>query len=426
MSDPIDVLIVDDVAETRQNVRTLLSFEPDIRVVGEAANGREAVALAKRLRPGVILMDINMPVADGIEATEAITRELLSAGVVIMSVQGEYEYLRKAMAAGARDYLVKPFTAEELVQSVRRTGERHASARAGLRGPEDSAQPSPGPRGRVVTVFSTKGGIGKTCIAANLAVALRQCTGSRVCAVDLDLQFGDMAVLLDLRPSRTLADLAREETMDSSSVLSCMLHHESGVELLAAPARPEQAEIVTPKHVDAVLRYLRESYDYVVVDTPQSFQDSLLAALDLSDLILLVVTLDVPTIKSVKLCMEVMDSLRYPPEKTVLVLNRSSRQIGVRIDDLESALGRKVDHHIPSDGRLVVPSVNSGVPFVRSNPSARISRAVTQLALSVARQSGSNAACTPRGPESALKSIRRKLLGKRDSAAAIQASRRKE
>lgn len=424
MSNPIDVLIVDDVAETRQNVRTLLSFEPDIRVVGEAANGREAVALAKRLRPGVILMDINMPVADGIEAAEAISRELPSASVVIMSVQGEYEYLRKAMAAGARDYLVKPFTAEELVQSVRRTGERHSDAAAGLRGPDHPGRPSP--RGRVVTVFSTKGGIGKTCIAANLSVALRQCTGSKVCAVDLDLQFGDMAVLLDLQPSRTLADLAREETMDSSSVLSCMLLHESGVELLAAPARPEQAEIVTGKHVDAVLRYLRESYDYVVVDTPQSFQDPLLAALDLSDMILLVVTLDVPTIKSVKLCMEVMDSLRYPPEKTVLVLNRSSRQIGVRIDDLETALGRKVDFHIPSDGRLVVPSVNSGVPFVRSHPSARISRAVTELALFVARQNGWSEKRPQLAPGNALQSIGRKLFRKRDSAPTIQPLGRRE
>jgi pilus assembly protein CpaE len=424
LSDPIDVLIVDDVAETRQNVRTLLSFEPGIRVVGEAANGREAVALAKRLRPSVILMDINMPVADGIEATEIISRELPSSSVVIMSVQGEYEYLRKAMAAGARDYLVKPFTAEELIQSVRNIGRKYSSVAPAPWGSGHSSQLSP--RGKIVTVFSTKGGIGKTCIAANLAVALRQCTDHKVCAIDLDLQFGDMAVLLDLQPSRTLADLAREETMDSSSVLSCMLRHESGVELLAAPVRPEQAEIIAGKHVDAVLRYLRESYDYVVVDTPQSFQDPLLAALDLSDVIVLVVTLEVPTIKSVKLCMEVMDSLRYPPEKTVLVLNRSSRQIGVRIADLESALGRKVDFHIPSDGRLVIPSVNSGVPFVRSHPSARISQAVTELALFIARQNSSNEARPVRGRTSPLLAIRDKLLRRRDPAATAQPGTRKE
>ena len=142
MSDPIDVLIVDDVAETRQNVRTLLSFEPDIRVVGEAANGREAIALAKRLRPGVILMDINMPVADGIEATAAISRELPFASVVIMSVQSS-TCLRKAMAAGARDYLVKPFTAEELVQSVRNTSERHSHTAPGLRASDRLDQLSP-------------------------------------------------------------------------------------------------------------------------------------------------------------------------------------------------------------------------------------------------------------------------------------------
>ncbi len=380
----IKILIVDDAAETRESLKKLLSFAQGFVVAGEAENGKEAVALAKRMRPDVILMDINMPLMGGIEATEAITLEVPTSTVIIISVQGEQEYLREAMAAGARDYLIKPFSSDDLVNTIRRAYEMDAKRRARF-APAPIAQRR---AGVVVAVFSTKGGVGKTTIATNLAVELASRENTSVALVDLDLQFGDVAIMLDSVPVRTIADIAREEEIDSELVEACLLTHKSGVRILASPLRPEQAEIVTAKHVEGILTLLPETHDFVVVDMPQGLTDVALAALDAADKILLVTTLELPAIKNAKLCLEVMESLGYDRDKVKVVLNRSSREIGLGIEEVEKLLRRPVDVHIPSDGRVVVPSVNSGVPFVTSAPGAKISQTIRDLARLVGQGDG--------------------------------------
>lgn len=384
----IKILIVDDVAETRENLRKLLSFGHGFIVAGEAENGKEAIALAKRIRPDVVLMDINMPVMGGIEATEAISVELPTTTVIIISVQGESEYLREAMAAGARDYLIKPFSADDLINTIRRAYEMDAKRRARF-APVPIAQRK---TGKIVAVFSTKGGVGKTTIATNLAAELASHARKSVVLVDLDLQFGDVAIMLDSVPIRTIADIAKEDEIDSELVEACLLTHKSGVRVLASPLRPEQAEIITAKHVEAILTLLAETYDFIIVDMPQGLNDITLAALDAADKILLVTTLELPAIKNARLCLEIMEALGYDQDKVKLVLNRSSRDIGLSIEEMEKTLRRSVDVHIPSDGRVVVPSVNKGVPFVTSVPSARISQTIRDLARVVAAGDADDAA----------------------------------
>lgn len=372
----IKILIVDDVAETRENLRKLLSFGQGFIVAGEAENGKEAIALAKRVRPDVVLMDVNMPVMGGIEATEAISVEVPTTTVIIISVQGESEYLREAMAAGARDYLIKPFSADDLVNTIRRAHDMDAKRRLRF-APVPIAQRR---TGRIVTVFSTKGGVGKTTIATNLATELASHARKSVVLMDLDLQFGDVAIMLDSIPIRTIADIAKEDEIDSELVEACLLTHKTGVRVLASPLRPEQAEIITSKHVEAILTLLAETHDFIVVDMPQGLNDITLTALDAADKILLVTTLELPAIKNARLCLEIMEALGYDQDKVKLVLNRSSRDIGLSIEEMEKILRRSVDVHIPSDGRVVVPSVNKGVPFVASAPSARISQTIRDLA----------------------------------------------
>src|SRR5512147_2759880 len=206
--DKIRILIVDDIPETRENVRKLLAFEGDIEVVGVAGTGREAIQSARDLKPHIIMMDINMPDMDGITAVETIMRESTLAQVIMMSVQSEADYLRRSMLAGARDFLTKPFTGEDLVSTIRRVhrmGQSRAAnlpvnapvvaqAQAGRGG-----APAPAPRfkrdGTIIVVFGPKGGIGATTLAVNLAVALRQVDTS-VLLIDGSLQFGDVSVLL--------------------------------------------------------------------------------------------------------------------------------------------------------------------------------------------------------------------------------------
>src|SRR5512134_2546944 len=283
----IRVMIVDDVSETRENVRKLLQFESDVDVVGVARTGKEAIQLSLDLNPDVVLMDINMPDMDGISATEAIRARQPAVQVVILSVQSDQNYMRRAMLAGARDFLTKPPMGDELISAIRRAG---AMAQA-ERSKTLNVQPLPTagnlglvpgfsiPRGKIVTVYSPKGGTGCTTIAVNLALTLHN-EDTRVALVDGNLQFGDVAVFVNEQGKNTIADLApRAEELDPEIVEDVMLKHAaSGLHVLAAPNKPEYAEKVTSSQFSAVLEYLRQMYAYVVVDTASLLTDVTLAA----------------------------------------------------------------------------------------------------------------------------------------------------
>jgi len=196
--EPIRVLIVDDINETRTNIKRMLSFDGNIKVVGEGADGQEEVQKALNLKPHIVLMDVNMPRMDGIAATERISLELPGCSVIMVSVQGEQEYLRRAMLAGARDFLVKPFNSDELLNTIHSVYELESKRTNRV---EEKATPKRKPQ--VITVFGSKGGVGKTTLAVNLAVLLAK-TKKKVALVDLDLQFGDAKVFLNLCPKRSI------------------------------------------------------------------------------------------------------------------------------------------------------------------------------------------------------------------------------
>src|SRR5712691_2577153 len=220
MADQIRVLIVDDIPETRDHLTKLLGFESDIEVVGSAASGSESLAMAGKMLPDVVLMDINMPDMDGITATEQLSTSAPGAAVVMMSVQGEADYLRRSMLAGAREFLVKPFSSDELTASIRQvyTREREKLHRmsampsnngtsAGFMASTDEGTHD----GHVIAIFSPKGGVGRTTVAVNVAVAAATELGKKVCLVDGSFQFGDVGVLLNLNPKNlSIADLAPE------------------------------------------------------------------------------------------------------------------------------------------------------------------------------------------------------------------------
>lgn len=375
---PIKILIADDVTETRENIKRLLYFEKDMMIVGEAADGQEAITQTEKLNPDVLLMDINMPVMDGITATERISLEHPKTAIIIVSVQGEQEYLKKAMVAGAREYMVKPFSSDELVNTIRKVYDFEQKRRVQLSEPAVVKQLQSDPQ--LVAVFSTKGGVGKTTIATNLAVSLAEETRKRVVVVDLDLQFGDVAIMLNVVPKRTITELIQDiNQMDSELMESYLVSHPTGVKVLPCPTRPEYAELITGAHVEKILGILKQSYDYIIIDTAPFFQETTLSALDLCHQILLVTSLDLPTIKNVKLGLEVLDSLHLKG-KVRLVLNRSSNDIGIKCEDMEENLGLKVKAHIPSDGRTIITSVNKGSPFVITHPNAKVSAGIKELA----------------------------------------------
>ncbi len=386
-SEKIRILIVDDIVDTRENLRKLLQFEADIEVVAQASTGEEGLSLAKQHRPHVVLMDINMPGMDGIAASEAITKDVPATQVVMMSVQSDADYIRRSMLAGARYFLTKPFSGDELLTTLRRVYEhsRDAMARmpaAGLgQGDLLGAEPdSAGGQGKVVTVFSAKGGVGCSVLAANLAVALAQ-MGRNTVLLDANLYFGDMAVLLDVQGTRSIVDLAEAfEELDADMVRSVLTPHDSGLRVLLAPPRPEMGEMVTSEHLREIISYLRRECEYLIVDTITSLGDTMLTALDEADRILLIATPDIPCVKDTRLFFEVVDQLEYEREKTMLVLNQVDKNAGIRPEDIEKTMKQTVTASVPADPRTVMFSVNRGLPFVVREPGKAISEAVMQLA----------------------------------------------
>jgi pilus assembly protein CpaE len=400
MSDRIKVLIVDDIPETRDHLSKLLGFESDVEVVGAAAGGPEAIQLAASVKPDVVLMDINMPGMDGITATEKLAAEVPNAAVIMMSVQGEADYLRRSMLAGAREFLVKPFSSDELTASIRQvwTREKDKQQRYApvVAAPERASNGS-GEPASVVALFSPKGGVGRTTVSVNLAVAAAQ-EGKRVVLVDASFQFGDVGVLLNLNPrNKSVADLAAELQAGEQyeSLDGFLVAHSSGVKVLLAPPTPEQAELVNPAAVKQVLEALRNDHDLVVVDCPSSFNETTLAVLDEADMILTLLTLEITSVKNMRLFLEVCEQLGYGPEKIRLVLNRADSTLGIRVADVEHSIGRKVDHTIVSDGRSVVYALNRGVPFFLSNREAQVSQDIQRLAVAVTGPPPTTAAARP-------------------------------
>ncbi|MEW5830762.1 MAG: response regulator [Chloroflexota bacterium] len=390
----IKVLIVDDVSETRENVRKLLQFESDVEVVGAARTGREAIDLAAELRPDVVLMDINMPDMDGISATEAILQKSPFIQIIILSVQSDPNYMRRAMLAGARDFLTKPPMGDDLISAIRRAGKMAQQEKAKSSQPYAAAGMAsamtagmagmPVTRGKVIVVYSPKGGTGCTTIAVNLALALHN-DDTRTVLVDGNLQFGDVAVFLNEQGKNTILDLtARADELDPEIVESVMIRHgASGMHVLASPTRPEQAEGVSGDQFAKLLDYLRQLYAYVVIDTPSLLTDVTLAAIDGSDIITLVATQDIPSIKNARLFLDLSVTLGLNRERIVFAMNRYDKRIAITPERVGENLRQAVDAVIPLDERIVIPSVNRGVPFVLDNKTQPAARGIFSLAESI-------------------------------------------
>jgi len=388
----IRVVIVDDVSETRENVKKLLQFESDVDVVGIARTGKEAIQISQELNPDVVLMDINMPDMDGIAATEAIRARQPTVQVVILSVQSDQNYMRKAMLVGARDFLTKPPMGDELISAIRRAGEMARIEKS--KSAQVQAMPIAnnlgggaafrGPKGKIISIYSPKGGAGCTTLAVNLALTLNN-SDTRVALVDGNLQFGDVAVFINEQGKNTILDLApRAEELDPEIMEEVMVKHgASGLHILAAPSRPEHAEKISSSQFSRLLEYLSQMYAYVVVDTATFLTDVTLAAIDLSDLIVLVTTQDIPSIKNCRLFLDLLQTLGVERNRILFIMNRYDKRINITPERVAENLKQEVSLAIPLDEATATKAVNRGVPFVLDSKNQPVARGVFSLAESV-------------------------------------------
>lgn len=393
-------MIVDDITETRENLKKLLLFERGVEVVGAAASGEEGIALGKQLRPDVILMDINMPGVDGISAGEILTREVPGVQIIMMSVQGEADYLRRSMLAGAREFLIKPFSADELVTTIRRVHEfgqpsrraavaprplapTNSAGNAQTNGPQLPAVQARRPRaGRIIAGFGAKGGVGTSTLIVNLAVALRETVaGARVALLDGDFQFGDVGVLLNLNSPRSIIDLCEHiDELDSRFIADVMTNHASGLRVLLPPPSPEMADLIAIDHLKSILTALRDHFDYILIDTPTSFAETTLTLLDGADTVLLVTTPEIPAIKNARLFFDVSEQLKYDEEKVSLLLNKYDPRTGITAEAIRASIKHPIFASVSREDRIVNMATNQGLPFALTQPRSQVSLDIIHLA----------------------------------------------
>ncbi len=370
IGESIRVLIVDDIAEFRENIRKLLQFEKDIEVVGAARTGQEGLEVARATRPHVVIMDINMPDMDGISVTRELLRDVEFAQIIIVSVQNEPHYMREAMRAGASDFIPKPPSTEELITSVRQNGqaaivkEQRAKERVALPGRGGTTGPLVASQGRLIAVYSAKGGVGCTTLATNLAIGLHS-EHTPAVLVDGHLQFGDVSVFLNMQVKLSMVDLAsRVDDLDREFVDEILMSHSSGLKVLPAPPRPEMADEIHADQVRPVLRWLKGVFGYVVVDTSSTMDDTTLAILEEADLILAVATPEIPAIKDARLFLDLVGILGMPREKVFFVLNKMDKRSGIAASAVAENLKKPIDAEIPYVDQVVTTSINKGVPLL--------------------------------------------------------------
>jgi pilus assembly protein CpaE len=386
----IRVLIVDDIAETRENIKRMLSFEQTIEVIGTARTGREAIEQATAIRPDVIIMDINMPDMDGISATTEIKKKLPYVMVVILSVQSDPSYMRRAMLAGARDFLTKPPMIDELTDAIKRAGavahEEQKKSQSAYATPMDGGAPvqvqQAAPRGKVITVYSPKGGSGRTTIATNLSIALKE--EGKTALIDGSLQFGDVAVFLNEQGKNTILDLApRVSELDPDIVQEVMLTHKgSGIDILAAPSQPDLAVFgkVTGEQFGTLLDYLRRLYSHIVVDTAVALDFIWGAAMEASSVIVLVVTQDIPSIKNTSAFLKMAESEGIKRDKFLVVMNKYDRKINIAPERVSEILRQPVSLTIPFDDKIVGSAIIRGTPFMVDQKAQPIAKSIQTLA----------------------------------------------
>jgi pilus assembly protein CpaE len=300
-------------------------------------------------------------------------REHTRAPVILLASGESSALLEDALEADVADVLLLPQMTENIVFAIRKAS--HSGRKA---------QGRPGRRGRIVTVFSPKGGTGKTVIATNTAAAVAKHEGKKALLLDLDLQFGDAAIMLGIEPEKTIYDLVvAPGELDTEKLAGYVTRHVSGLDILPAPLRPEDAELVTEAKLAQLLEVARESYDIIVVDTSPFFHGPMLATLDRTDELLLLCGLDVPTLKNVRLALQTLELLSFPPDRIRVVLNRANSKVGMKPTEVEGALDVKVRFEIPSD-RAVPLSVNRGNPAVLAEAKGDFARAIRTMAKTLA------------------------------------------
>jgi len=401
MAQKVKVFIADDMIELRSNVRRMLNNFENIRVVGEAGDGEDALKQIREVSPHVVLMDINMPKLDGLKATEMLAKERPNIQVVMMSIQSEQEYFRRAMKAGAKDFLTKPFSGNDLADTILNVFNKWVKDTPEAFVEEWEAQ--------VLTFFSTKGGVGKTTLSTNLAVSLAK-LGKKTLLIDASIQFGDVGITLNQKSSKNIYGIVESghDEITPEDIERNIVKHPSGLELLLAPIEPAFSEAIKGQHIKQIIEHLSSNYQFILFDTAPHIGDLELAILDKTDLVLLVATLEISSLKNTKLCLKTFSDIKLNTKKIKLVLNKDFPNAGIGGRDIEAGLAIPLFATVPMETETAQQALNQGEPFVVKSPGSSLAKAVIAMAQMIASPEGEAPAADKKGVFTQLKNI---LLG---------------
>jgi pilus assembly protein CpaE len=360
-------VVVDSDDSSRNSLITQLRTMPGVKVEADAGELSLGMKLARQVRPTLLILEAK-PLDEALALAERFHNENPTTSIFITSADSAPNTILRSMRAGAKEFLPRPVVAAELAQAVEKLLKQAGSSSG---------------RGKVVAVFSNKGGVGTTSVSVNLAVALARVTGKEAALADLDLQAGDVSIFMNARPTKTIADVCTGGArIDSTAVTGALVKHDTGVFVLSGPERPEQTEVVKPAKVNEIITTLRDSFPYVVVDNGHGFSDVNLEVFDLADQIFVVVLLNLPSIRAAQRCLDVFRQLNYlrDQEKVRLIVNRYLPQKDIGIEQLEEALHYPVYWRIPNDYANMSDAINAGMPVAEIDPEAEVTRSYDQLA----------------------------------------------
>lgn len=367
----MEAVLIDSDAQVRNTVKSYLTAQ-GVRVTGQASDLASGLQLVRGLRQGLLLLELPADSAETLEAVRRIRADAPNLGIVLTSSDLSPQLILRSMRVGAQEFLSRPIDVGELGEAVHRLADLSSPA-----GPEGRS------RGQIVSVFACKGGAGVTSIATNLAVCLAKQEDQKAVLVDLDLQMGDAALSMDLRPAHSLAGVARGGSLDAAKLRTMLALHSSGLYVLSAPERLEDSDEISPSHVALVLGLLRRMFDWVIVDASRNFDSRAMESLSLADVVLMVASQNVSVCRNTRLGLEVLAGLGCSKDKVRLVVNRYQKRSGVSQQDLEQTVGMEVFWRVPYDDKAVSAAADSGVPVVMHAPRSEMSRGLGGLAAEV-------------------------------------------
>jgi pilus assembly protein CpaE len=367
MTEPISVVVLSTGLENFKEIRRALSAEERVKLLAGGNDADQLYDEIVRLKPNAAIISLGPNGEQAVRFIERLNAECPQTTIISAAQNASPDMIIGSMRAGAKEILRIPISADELRTVLDRVSDF---------GNKQSVE-APKKQGRMVAVFSSKGGCGTSFIAANLAAA----TNARTVLVDLNLQAGDLPLFLGVDPKYSIADMVEKRSrLDNELISTLLTPHSKHLSLLAAPREADSADEIEPQHVFEVLQKLREHFDYVVLDPQHTFDSITLAALDQSDEIVLILTLDIPAIRSTQRALEIFDRLGYPRKKVRVVVNRWSKQIDLDLRQVEKFLGEPCVGFVPSDYQTAVSSINLGTPLVQAEPTSKIAMEIRRVA----------------------------------------------